>query len=97
MNPQILLMDEPLSALDETTRAEMQNMIIELHNKLHNTIIMVTHSKAEAENMIREQNTPKEGEEVVPSNPEKRPINDIRNEFENTNNKEEDNKDQNTN
>ena len=46
-------------------------------------------SKAEAENMIREQNTPKEGEEVVPSNPEKRPINDIRNEFENTNNKEE--------
>lgn len=54
-------------------------------------------SKAEAENMIREQNTPKEGEEVVPSNPEKRPINDIRNEFENTNNKEEDNKDQNTN
>jgi len=54
-------------------------------------------SKAEAENMIREQNTHKEGEEVVPSNPEKRPINDIRNEFENTNNKEEDNKDQNTN
>jgi len=54
-------------------------------------------SKAEAENMIREQNTHKEGEEVVPSNPEKRPINDIRNEFENTNNKEDDNKDQNTN
>lgn len=51
MNPQILLMDEPLSALDETTRAEMQNMIIEMHNKLHNTIIMVTHSKAEAEKM----------------------------------------------
>ena len=51
MNPQILLMDEPLSALDETTRAEMQNMIIAMHNKLHNTIIMVTHSKAEAEKM----------------------------------------------
>lgn len=51
MNPQMLLMDEPLSALDETTRAEMQNMIIEMHNKLHNTIIMVTHSKAEAEKM----------------------------------------------
>lgn len=51
MNPEILLMDEPLSALDETTRAEMQNMIIEMHNKLHNTIIMVTHCKAEAEKM----------------------------------------------
>ncbi|MBQ3423318.1 MAG: sporulation protein YqfD, partial [Romboutsia sp.] len=48
-------------------------------------------TKAEAENMIREQNIPKEGEEVVPSNPEKRPINDIRNEFGNTNEKEEDN------
>ena len=54
-------------------------------------------SKAEAENMIREQNTPKEGEEAVPSNPEKRPINDIRNEFEGTNNEEEDNKDKNEN
>lgn len=51
MNPQMLLMDEPLSALDETTRAEMQNMIIEMHNKLRNTIIMVTHSRAEAEKM----------------------------------------------
>lgn len=51
MNPEILLMDEPLSALDEKTREEMQNMIIEMHNKLHNTIIMVTHSKAEAEKM----------------------------------------------
>ena len=54
-------------------------------------------SKAEAENMIREQNTQKEGEEAVPSNPEKRPINDIRNEFEGTNNEEEDNKDKNEN
>ena len=51
-------------------------------------------SKVEAENMIRDQNTPKEGE-VVPSNPEKRPINDIRNQFENSNNKEDDNKDKN--
>ena len=53
-------------------------------------------SKAEAENMIREQNTPKEGEEAVPSNPEKRPINDIRNEFKDINN-EGDNNDQNEN
>ena len=53
-------------------------------------------SKAEDENMIREQNTPKEGEEAVPSNPEKRPINDIRNEFKDINN-EGDNNDQNEN
>ena len=49
-------------------------------------------SKAEAENMIRQQNIPKEGEEVQPSNPEKRPINDIRNEFDNPDNKENDDK-----
>ena len=51
MNPQILLMDEPLSALDEVTRAEMQNMIITMHKALDNTIIMVTHSSQEAEKM----------------------------------------------
>jgi similar to stage IV sporulation protein len=42
-------------------------------------------SKAEAEKLIKEQNKPKEdeeGQEEIPSNPEKRPINDIRNEFE---------------
>ena len=42
--------------------------------------------------MIRQQNIPKEGEEVQPSNPEKRPINDIRNEFDNPDNKENDDK-----
>lgn len=51
MNPQILLMDEPLSALDEATRTEMQNMIITMHKTLNNTIIMVTHSSQEAEKM----------------------------------------------
>lgn len=51
MNPQILLMDEPLSALDEATRTEMQNMIITMHKTLNNTIIMVTHSSQEAGKM----------------------------------------------
>ena len=52
-------------------------------------------SKAEAENMIKNQNIPKEGEEIVPSNPQKRPINDIRNQFEDTNKKEDSNNDKN--
>lgn len=43
-------------------------------------------SKAEAEQLIKDQNNPKDGEEPVPQNPEKRPINDIRNEFENNEN-----------
>ena len=51
MNPEVMLMDEPLSALDEKTRFEMQNLIIELHQKTHNTILMVTHSTNEANRM----------------------------------------------
>ncbi|MGL5346483.1 MAG: sporulation protein YqfD [Peptostreptococcaceae bacterium] len=50
-----------------------------------------TLTKAEAEQIIREENQPKEGE-VVPQNPEKRPINDIRNEFEDKNKQNEENK-----
>ncbi|GAA0698521.1 sporulation protein YqfD [Paraclostridium ghonii] len=42
-------------------------------------------SKSEAEELIRQESKPKEGEEEVPSNPEKRPINDIRNEFKDIN------------
>ena len=50
-NPDIILMDEPLSALDTDTRTVMQDIIIRNHNQTHNTIIMVTHSKEEAEKM----------------------------------------------
>lgn len=51
MKPQILLMDEPLSALDPDTRAEMQQLILDLHKETSNTIIMVTHSTDEANRM----------------------------------------------
>lgn len=49
--PKILLMDEPLSALDDATRSKMQELVMELHKELHNTIILVTHSEAEADLM----------------------------------------------
>jgi len=51
VRPQYLLMDEPLSALDDTTRSKMQQLIMDIHSKIHNTIIMVTHSEDEAERM----------------------------------------------
>lgn len=54
MQPQIILMDEPLSALDGVTRAEMQKLIIRMHKSTNNTIIMVTHSTEEAEKMCAE-------------------------------------------
>ena len=48
------LVDEPLSALDEETRASMQKLILDNQKKDHNTIIMVTHSTKEAEIMCDE-------------------------------------------
>ena len=44
-------MDEPLSALDDKTREQMQNLIMEVHHETVNTILMVTHSVEEAERM----------------------------------------------
>lgn len=51
VRPKILLMDEPLSALDEKTRESMQDLILEQHTELKNLILLVTHSKEEAEKM----------------------------------------------
>lgn len=41
-------MDEPFSALDEPTRLEMQELIVELWQHLQATVFMVTHSVVEA-------------------------------------------------
>ena len=48
MEPQILLLDEPFSALDEPTRLEMQQLLVELWDRTHPTIFCVTHSVGEA-------------------------------------------------
>ncbi len=48
MEPRILLMDEPFSALDEPTRLEMQELIVQLWHRIHPTVFCVTHSVSEA-------------------------------------------------
>lgn len=48
LDPQILLMDEPFSALDEPTRIEMQRLIMDLWHEVESTVMIVTHSIAEA-------------------------------------------------
>ena len=48
LEPEILLMDEPFSALDSLTREQMQQLILELWQEKHFTYIMVTHSIEEA-------------------------------------------------
>lgn len=51
IKPKVLLMDEPLSALDDTTRQVMQKLILDSHRETKNTIVMVTHSVDEAQKM----------------------------------------------
>src|SRR5699024_10027539 len=47
-DPDILLMDEPFSALDPLIRREMQQELIRLQKKLKKTIIFITHDVNEA-------------------------------------------------
>lgn len=54
MKPKVILMDEPLSALDEETRSKMQDLILDVHKETKNIIIMVTHSRTEAVRMCDE-------------------------------------------
>jgi nitrate/nitrite transport system ATP-binding protein len=48
MEPKILLLDEPFGALDALTRAHLQDQMMEIHARLSNTIIMITHDVDEA-------------------------------------------------
>jgi len=48
MEPKVLLMDEPFGALDALTRAHMQDSLIEIQQRLNNTVIMITHDVDEA-------------------------------------------------
>ena len=50
-NPRLILMDEPLGALDKKLREQMQLEIKGLHNELRITMIYVTHDQEEALNM----------------------------------------------
>ena len=46
--PRVLLLDEPLSALDESLRAEMRGLVRHLQRQLAITTIFVTHDQREA-------------------------------------------------
>lgn len=97
------LMNKALKELDYIIPASAKyvnvkhNYKVNKNNILEYTITVTTSeniakvdtlTKAEAEQIIKEQNEPKDGLEV-PNNPEKRPINDIRNEFQDNNKENE--------
>ena len=48
MEPKVLLLDEPFGALDALTRARLQDSVMEIHARLGNTVIMITHDVDEA-------------------------------------------------
>ena len=48
-NPDLLLMDEPFSALDPISRRQLQELTIHLHKELGMTIVFVTHDMNEAQ------------------------------------------------
>ena len=47
-NSEILLMDEPFGALDIKTRLQMQDLLSDIWNKYHPTVIFITHDIPEA-------------------------------------------------
>ena len=48
MEPKVLLLDEPFGALDALTRAHLQDSVMAIHQKLQNTVLMITHDVDEA-------------------------------------------------
>ncbi|APU72260.1 sulfonate ABC transporter ATP-binding protein [Companilactobacillus crustorum] len=71
-HPQILLLDEPLGALDALTRRKMQDLILDICQKQNLTTILVTHDVEEAARMadriIVMKNSTNTYEEVCPKN-----------------------------
>lgn len=48
LDPQALLLDEPLAALDPMVRAELQEELAAIFRRLHKTVVLVTHDMNEA-------------------------------------------------
>ena len=47
-NPDVMMFDEPFSALDPLIRRDMQNEVIRLHEEVGKTMVFITHDLAEA-------------------------------------------------
>ena len=48
IQPKVLLMDEPFGALDSLTRANLQEHLMKIQQKVQNTVIIITHDIDEA-------------------------------------------------
>ena len=48
LNPDVLLLDEPFSSIDEMTKDKMHEKLLAIHRERKQTTILVTHSLQEA-------------------------------------------------
>ncbi len=70
VDPEILLFDEPFSALDPLIRREMQDELINLQKMMHKTIIFITHDFLEAVKLGDDIAIMKDGEVVQVGTPQ---------------------------
>lgn len=84
VDPQIMLFDEPFSALDPLIRREMQDELINLQKLMHKTIVFITHDFLEAVKLGDHIAIMKDGEVVqigTPAQVVMRPANNYVREF----------------
>jgi osmoprotectant transport system ATP-binding protein len=78
--PDIILMDEPFSALDPISREQLQDDIVRLQEEIHKTIVFVTHDMDEAMKISNRIAIMKDGEIIQLDTPDKilrHPANDF--------------------
>ncbi|HEM2794496.1 TPA: ABC transporter ATP-binding protein [Streptococcus suis] len=83
-NPKVLLMDEPFSALDPISKAQLQGLIKELHEELKMTTVFVTHDMDEAVKLADRICLMQDGQVVQLGSPDElrnHPANDFVKEF----------------
>ncbi|MEH7883861.1 betaine/proline/choline family ABC transporter ATP-binding protein [Bacillus sp. JJ1609] len=82
--PEIILMDEPFSALDPISREQLQNELVNIQEELKKTIVFVTHDMDEAIKIADNIVLMKDGEVVQVGTPDsilRHPANDFVKEF----------------
>lgn len=83
-NPKVLLMDEPFSALDPISKAQLQDLIKELHEEFGMTKVFVTHDMDEAVKLADRISLMKDGQIVQIGTPDElryQPANDFVRQF----------------
>jgi len=68
--PEILLLDEPLSALDFTMREKIQEYLLKIHEQFHQTVILVSHDISEIYRLCKRVYEMKDGRIVRSGTPE---------------------------